>query len=270
MPRPKGVTYEKVCKGCSKTFSVRPSENDHLYCSWDCYKTHCLRENAGGWKGGQVERTCEYCNKTFFVHPTRIRRGDGRFCSMACRARQFLGSGAKHPNWTGGDLSYTCENCSKVFTAKRAYRDSRRYCSAKCGDLARQRRVEVICAHCGKSFQERIPVIERGRKFCGTRCAKLHRPTGIEIAIRNELARLRIQFIPEYRVGRYSIDVFIPSANLAIECDGAYWHRDKSEHDKKRDEYLYSKGIATLRLAEHDIRENLDACVAQILKQINP
>jgi len=33
-----------------------------------------------------VEKVCEYCGKLFNVSHKKVRQGDGRFCSMSCRA----------------------------------------------------------------------------------------------------------------------------------------------------------------------------------------
>lgn len=50
------------------------------------------------------------------------------------------------------------------------------------------------------------------------------------------------------------VDVFVPSRNLVIECDGTYWHRNRGEQDSKRDAHMTSLGLRVLRLPEPDIR----------------
>lgn len=98
-------------------------------------------------------------------------------------------------------------------------------------------------------------------------CYRLHRPTSIEITIQNKLRSAGVIFIPEYKIGRWSIDIFVQKHNVAIECDGEYWHRD-SERDKRKDKYLKSIGIRVIRLPEKDIRNNPDKCVQSILSII--
>jgi len=47
--------------------------------------------------------------------------------------------------------------------------------------------------------------------------------------------------VMNYPCGRYSIDIAIPSLNLAFEYDGSYWHKDIKYH-KKRQRFLENEG----------------------------
>ena len=47
-----------------------------------------------------------------------------------------------------------------------------------------------------------------------------------------ELLYLGYPFVPQYRVGRYKVDFFIPSINTALEVDGTIYHQHENE---KRD-----------------------------------
>ena len=46
------------------------------------------------------------------------------------------------------------------------------------------------------------------------------------------------------------IDILIPELRIGFEYDGAYWHKDKEEYDKRKDEMAKSKGIALFRIKE--------------------
>jgi len=43
-----------------------------------------INENAPGWRGGKIKRICKICNKEFMVIPSRIKNGQGKFCSRKC------------------------------------------------------------------------------------------------------------------------------------------------------------------------------------------
>ncbi len=97
--------------------------------------------------------------------------------------------------------------------------------------------------------------------------------TSIEIKIQNFLSQLHIEFITHKYIKEiehaYQCDIFIPSLNLIIECDGCYWHNcpfchisknietNNLDKDKLRTIELKQKGFKVLRLWEHDIK-NLD------------
>ena len=84
--------------------------------------------------------------------------------------------------------------------------------------------------------------------------------TTIEVKIQNFLKQLGIEFfthqyIQEIEHG-YQCDVFIPSMNLVIECDGNYWHKYPTgrDIDNIRTKELIQEGFKVLRLWESEIR----------------
>lgn len=79
-------------------------------------------------------------------------------------------------------------------------------------------------------------------------------------------------------------DIYIPSHNLVIECDGSFWHSDKRlfpngpkysyqkkkvELDEIKNDYLLSNGYKLLRIWEIDILKNKDFVRNEISKIIN-
>jgi len=66
----------------------------------------------------------------------------------------------------------------------------------------------------------------------------------------------------------YFVDIFIPSLNLVVECDGEYWHSSLTaqRRDQKRDRYLISRyGVRIVRVPEKSILENPKLVVSTIL-----
>lgn len=83
--------------------------------------------------------------------------------------------------------------------------------------------------------------------------------TPIEIKIQNFLNELKIYFITHLYLHiehDYQVDIFIPSKNLVIECDGDYWHKysEGKEIDRIRTKELEEKGFKILRLWEREIK----------------
>jgi very-short-patch-repair endonuclease len=72
--------------------------------------------------------------------------------------------------------------------------------------------------------------------------------------------RLRsIGFRRQTPIGPYIIDFVSHSAKLAIEWDGGQLYEDTSEaRDRRRDNFLRSKGFCVLRFSNHDVMTNLE------------
>jgi very-short-patch-repair endonuclease len=83
--------------------------------------------------------------------------------------------------------------------------------------------------------------------------------SSIEIKIQNYLKQLGIIFFSHHYINikhSYQCDVFIPSINLIIECDGDYWHNYPigTDIDHVRTSELIDRGFKVLRLWECDIK----------------
>lgn len=92
-------------------------------------------------------------------------------------------------------------------------------------------------------------------------------PTSIEVTVRNLLTGLGVDYEPSKRILNYIVDIFVPSRNLVIECDGSYWHSlpNRQEHDRIRDARLQASGYSVLRLQEPAIK---DGRSEEILREV--
>lgn len=84
--------------------------------------------------------------------------------------------------------------------------------------------------------------------------------TTIEVKIQNFLDCLKIEYFTHKYMNiehGYQCDIFIPSMNFVIECDGNYWHKYPTgrEIDHIRTSELIEKGFKVLRLWESEIKE---------------
>ena len=108
----------------------------------------------------------------------------------------------------------------------------------------------------GVYSKERIEEIKEGR----ARQVFPVRDSKPEIKIQNFLKELNLEFIAHKYMKikhKYLCDLFIPSLNLVIECDGNYWHKYPigREIDKIRTEEMIEQGFKVLRLWESDINK---------------
>ena len=76
------------------------------------------------------------------------------------------------------------------------------------------------------------------------------------------------KFRRQHPLGRYVADFYCHRSLLAIEIDGFSHQLGKNpERDLRRDEWLRTQGIATLRIDAGDVRDNLEAVLTQILER---
>jgi very-short-patch-repair endonuclease len=80
----------------------------------------------------------------------------------------------------------------------------------------------------------------------------------IEVKIQGFLETLGIDYLKHKYMNiahSYQCDIFIPSLNLVIECDGNYWHKypTRRDIDNIRTDELIKHGFKVLRLWEIDI-----------------
>ncbi len=74
-----------------------------------------------------------------------------------------------------------------------------------------------------------------------------------------------VKFRRQHGVGPYIMDFFSHECMLAIELDGAT-HSSAAEiaHDKKREKFISSYGIKTVRFSNDDVYTNLEGVIARI------
>ena len=77
-----------------------------------------------------------------------------------------------------------------------------------------------------------------------------------------------LKFRRQHPSGPYILDFFCSDARLAIEIDGEGHSRgDRPMRDEKRDAWLRSAGIITLRVPARDVLDDADAVLRWILHE---
>lgn len=95
--------------------------------------------------------TCKVCGKEYESFST----GRNCFCSYECRRKDF---DSRHTT-----IKRNCKLCGKEFITRLK---TQIYCSRKCADISRKKKVLKKCPYCGEFFEG----TERG-KFCSRKCA---------------------------------------------------------------------------------------------------
>lgn len=86
--------------------------------------------------------------------------------------------------------------------------------------------------------------------------------TPIERALWHDIRCESVVVYPQYPVGRFFVDFANPVAKVAIECDGAAYHRDKAKDDA-RDAELRRMGWFVHRISGRDCKTVFDEATGE-------
>lgn len=217
------------CKTCKKTIYQPKHYSDKkrgFYCSMECRD-----------KNKSIDKICINCKKLFTVPKSIMNRF--HYCTLECKRTQ---------------ITYkTCKKCKKIFIGSKE--KERYHCSRQCAFPTMRKK----CKNCNIDFIfSGVGKVGDNRFFCSFSCYRGYQgETSIEKKTREALEKNKIDFIQENKIGRYSIDFFLPKYNLCLEVDGSYWHRDPTK-DIKRDSFLTKKGFHVLRIGEIEINSAKD------------
>lgn len=102
-------------------------------------------------------------------------------------------------------------------------------------------------------------------------CNNLIKGTTIEIFIRNILDKHNIEYLTNVRniISPKEVDIYIPSKNIAIECNGLFWHSKKeSTYHIEKFKACQEKGIQLLTLWEDWIRTKPEIVESVLLSKL--
>ena len=228
-------------------------------------------------------KSCTFCNIEFVV---KWPHNPNLYCSTDCRAKAVgkMHEGKNNPNWKS-KVTKTCEWCKQPFEAEPWNADKRIWCSQDCCNESRRNttgkdhpyykpKVRIACEVCGTVRYVKPSLVSRFRA-CSKRCAGSlanHRSSSLETATKAALDIMGEVYEAQARFEWYSVDFYIPSRRLVIECDGSYWHSlpKQVRLDKSKDTYLRNRGYTIVRLEEADIRQNVYMVVQEAIQSTPP
>lgn len=230
-------TAERHCAYCGTLLVRRSSETvsnfeARITCShrcsgrlsWSRPERHVSKPRAA-----ILPRLCAICGKEF-----KPSHQEGQCCSQACASQLTVKTRrSMNPEW-GEIVELTCSHCAKPFTAYSsmlvgANGSPKQYCSKECASLGRRSPERITaCARCGKEIRTRNSV---DRTYCSHSCGSKARlgfirseTNKFEASVVEALRSLGHEIAPQYRIGRFTVDVLIPSLSIALECHGDYFH----------------------------------------------
>lgn len=111
-----------------------------------------------------------------------------------------------------------------------------------------------LCKECSHSWEARV--YSRTKKHSGCpKCASTKQHSKNEIRLYAELNGLFENVISNYNLHGFSYDIFVKDLNLLIEYDGVQWHKNRYEHDRKKNKIAKENGLELIRLREKGLKE---------------
>jgi very-short-patch-repair endonuclease/predicted pyridoxine 5'-phosphate oxidase superfamily flavin-nucleotide-binding protein len=105
--------------------------------------------------------------------------------------------------------------------------------------------------HCSRGHEWETTVYHRNK---GSDCPYCHSQTSLlELRVFTEMKFLFHDAEHRKKINGVECDVFLPSLNLAIEIDGAYYHKNKYEQDKKKNNILKKANVDLIRIREKEL-----------------
>ena len=74
-----------------------------------------------------------------------------------------------------------------------------------------------------------------------------------------------LKFRRQQPVGDYIVDFFCEASNLVVELDG-HSHDDRGENDRRRQQWLESRGLRIMRISNDDVLNGPEAVVIGIAR----
>ena len=115
------------------------------------------------------------------------------------------------------------------------------------------------CPDCGHEWRTSISLVSAGSRC--PKCSDVYKVSEPEQIIYYYLSQyfsdMEITAHREWLKNR-EIDIFIPSINLAIEYDGAFWHKEVAKRDLEKSRVIIENGNSLIRIREDQLEDIKD------------
>ena len=126
----------------------------------------------------------------------------------------------------------------------------------------------VINHDCGHTYQIDLNsyICDDIKKLCPI-CSKYHRSSYEDLIIEYIKSIYDGEIIPNYRIERQELDIYIPELSLGIEVNGLYWHSDKfksSTYHVNKTKFFEERGIQVIQIFEDEMWDKKDIVLDKI------
>lgn len=195
---------------------------------------------------------CDYCGRSYQTHYSVYKKSAerGKIACLACKDKKLEDSFISRYNAKSVGASKQCQEAAR---AKMVEKYGKAY--ALQTDSGQRRFRESMCSKYGVDNPSRHEEIHKRSvaKMVKTQCTM-----GIIPVSKPERAIVQMlqehygcsNCFPSYVVDRVILDclLMVDDVKIDVEYDGMYWHKDRINHDRKRNHWLISQGYKILRI----------------------
>lgn len=183
-----------------------------------------------------------------------------------------------------------CRQCGDIYFRPTLAVEKSKYCSNSCKNLNAPKKenhpmwnggaVDVNCKLCGVNFKKEPRFLKKSKYvFCSCRCRTIFykskqktKNTDIENITEEILLKNKKQYEKQKILGKICIaDFFLPRENIAIFCDGDYWHNFPfgKPRDSVQIEQLNLIGIKGVRFwGSEIIKKDFEVKLLELISRI--
>lgn len=196
-----------------------------------------------------------------------IKSGDIiRVLATRCKTCDELIPYSRWRNMTGQESDYCCQSCNTKATVKKFGGD---YLTAAFHKNTR----ELF-----KQGKHHFQLDKKLQSKCNSGNSRIKYNTKAEQILKKAMNDSGINFIHQFMIKRpelrgcsingkmnrfYKIDFVIPDLNIAIECNGKYWHK-KTDYQEIRKQFIKDNGFTLIEFKNEEIFNNTDRCIDKI------
>lgn len=242
------------CEICEKPLYRRPADLERYkhFCCKECRSELYKRE--GNYNKAGLERGRGWNKGMSKANGDELKYGKPR----SEKTKRRISRGVSRARGKSGHHK-KCRVCGEAFYVfpSNEKRGLGIYCSNKCKFEDSWKQECRICANCGNEFS----VHQASQQFlCSRKCALEYRgPTDIEIAMEDWLKEQEIEYEVQKSLCAVTVADFFVAPNIAIYCDGDYWHNlpKNKQQDGFVNKVLKTNGYRVIRLLGSEIKEGV-------------
>ena len=218
---------KKVLKGENDLETVNPT----LAKEWNYMKNGDLKPNSFSSNSGQ--KVWWKCNKGHEWLATIDSRNKGHGCPYCAGQKALKGE---------NDLQTVNPNLSKEWN----YEKNNGLIPMNVLPSSNKK----VWWKCKKGHEWQATITNRNKGIGCPVCNSERNTSFPEYAIVYYLKKYGLDVLHSYRGQGYELDIYIPSKKIAIEYDGSFWHKNKTETDLEKNQKCLNDGIILYRIRE--------------------
>ena len=252
----KYVDYDTKIKIICPTHGAFFQRADHHRNGHECPACSGCKQHS---TASFIEAARKIHGNSYIYSKTRYKNAKTKICIICPIHGEFYSAPTNHLSGLGCwpcaivRISKACRDTKDEFIEKARKTHQNKYEYDSVNYINSLTKVEIFCNK-HKSYFNQAPNPHIKGSGC-PRCS--HAESSMETFIQKFLDEHDIKYIKRYRPANLEFDMFIPDKNLAIECNGIYWHSELAGKDRKyhlnKLKMANSFGFRLINIFEHEI-----------------